>query len=110
MMRENEWAEFYTGCSPDFGKFYSSFVYDESADRYVYTGEGIETNSIFGNWNVNYLHAEMKIIGGRISYIRACFGLDDGTYTSDLDIYCYGFGATSVTLPEAQLRGSNEKL
>lgn len=85
---------------PNFSKFYSSFTYDSANGVYV-LNETVRTNSVFEGMGFDYDFAELKIINGKLAYIR-CGNYEEGTTVlNDWTEYFYDFGITEIILPTA---------
>ena len=86
---------------PDFSNFYSSFTYDSAKGAYV-LNQTVRTNSVFEVNDFDYDFAELKIINGKLAYIR-WGNYFEGTTTvkNDGTEYFYDFGTTGITLPTA---------
>lgn len=94
----------YRVACPDFGKYYSSFVFDETKGRYVYDGDGITTNVVLEIGDTTYTHVEIVMINGLIAYAEYYEkqgGGPDGAYGYNARSYFYNFGSTAaVSIPE----------
>ncbi len=97
------WELKYTLVCPDFSEYFDRFTYDESTGAYSYYDEtkleGLETNSIFENWNANYYLAKVKIVNGKPAYLQVQI---DDSYHTIYDIYLYDFDSDStiITYPD----------
>lgn len=85
---------------PDFSNFYSSFTYDSAKGAYV-LNETVRTNSVFEGWDSDYDFAELKIINGKLAYVRWGDYGEGTTALNDKTEYFYDFGVTEITLPTA---------
>lgn len=97
------WELKYTLVCPDFSEYFDRFTYDESTGAYSYYDEtkleGLETNSIFENWDANYYLAKVKIVNGKPAYLQV---QGDDSYHTIYDIYLYDFDSDStiITYPD----------
>ena len=88
-------------CYPDFSDFYSSFTYDSAKGVYV-LNQTVTSNSVLELWDFNYDFAELKIINGKLAYIRWGDYSEGTTVLNDKTEYFYDFGVTEITLPTAE--------
>ncbi len=118
----DNWIMTYTFICPNFGQLFERFTYNEQTGAYEFNGrdhcgsryaaspipdcEGdsrcphadlIRTNSICEYWDVDYFQASVKIVNGKLACVEASI-----TGNSKDCIYFYGYGTTTITLPECQ--------
>ena len=82
---------------PDFSGFYSSFTYDDSKGAYILKAS-VKTNSVFEGWDMTYEFAELKIINGKLAYVR-WGNYSDNEILNDKSEYFYDFGTTVIASP-----------
>ena len=97
------WELKYTMVCPDFSEYFDQFTYDESTGAYSYYDEtkleGLETNSIFENWDTNYCLAKVKIVNGKPAYLQVQMR-DSGNPVVDIYLYDFDSDSTIITYPD----------
>lgn len=98
----------YKVACPDFSAWFSAFEYDETLKAYAFDHKTVTTNSIYENWDRDYNFAVVKIINGKLAFVKAGNYDYDGTILNISNIYFYDFGVTEITIPEYTLLDPSE--
>lgn len=93
----------YTAFTPDCGKFYSDFVYNEETGAYE-SSKTITANGIGESWDYEYDRIEVKILDGRLAYVYAECAKQPDNFKSETVFY--DFDVTPVTLPADYIEGT----
>jgi hypothetical protein len=57
----------------------------------------IKTNSIMENWDTSYYKVIVKIVDGKLAYVKVYM-----TRNSSSEIIFYNYGTTEITIPVSQ--------
>lgn len=81
----------------DFSEFFSKFSYNEERGSYMFYSleEPIASNRLFEEDDAVFHFAEVKIINGKIAYLR-CGQYNAGYIVSDIVVHYFNYGTTSI--------------
>jgi hypothetical protein len=118
------WTMSFKCLCADFNDFFAKFTYNSESGAYEFIGRDvcnttdessefynpdcaggsdcthsdmIRTNSILENWNVSYYKAIVKIVDGKLAYVKAYMSSNSAS-----EITFYDYGTTEITVPVSQ--------